>query len=450
MDDREFGCEIRVIEMEAGRSFDLFFPVAEVDPVLGAMLGNNRLRHFGAIRMIEQCDGCRVKIETEGRAFLTAQRPWTRERFLMALEDFSAAWKEADQYLLNIEELFLDPMAVSVNTDEHLHFLALPFSTDSMDPGDFCLAMLNAQPISAEENTAYLATALNALRKKPFFREDWKQLIGEIRETCIQAPQEKKEKVKRSDAAPVPFQATAPLPGVPQPVRRDLAKPDAQRPALKEADIVKEWKEERKAKEAQHAAGFNKTNPENPVFAPVQPATPARAEVDGFFDLLTHFSRDRWETYWTEKRIRRVEEKKAAIPEEKKQLAKKRATGTFDKLKEHWEEKAPLLWEERGELGPFPAGKYPALRFEKEGEVPLSYFPVSIGRDASNDVVIHDRLMSGRHARLQKKGKRICIMDMRSKNGTAINNRYLQPLQFYPLEQGDRIRIGGVEAIFMQ
>lgn len=63
-----------------------------------------------------------------------------------------------------------------------------------------------------------------------------------------------------------------------------------------------------------------------------------------------------------------------------------------------------------------------------------------VGRDASNDLVMTDQEVSGRHFRLERKEDVFRIVDLGSRNGTFINGqRITQPCV---LQDGDLIKVG--------
>jgi predicted component of type VI protein secretion system len=79
----------------------------------------------------------------------------------------------------------------------------------------------------------------------------------------------------------------------------------------------------------------------------------------------------------------------------------------------------------------------------KEDEIrqswPLEAKETTIGRWSGNDVVIADRWVSRRHARIVQRGMRYVIEDLDSKNGTFVNGQRLGVPQ--ELEDGDRIQV---------
>lgn len=64
---------------------------------------------------------------------------------------------------------------------------------------------------------------------------------------------------------------------------------------------------------------------------------------------------------------------------------------------------------------------------------------IGIGRDASNDIVIDDPLLSGKHVRIVSVGEDQIAEDMRSSNGTLVNGR---PLVRKILQHRDVIELG--------
>jgi hypothetical protein len=87
------------------------------------------------------------------------------------------------------------------------------------------------------------------------------------------------------------------------------------------------------------------------------------------------------------------------------------------------------------ELVPFfsdPGGREHML----EGEA------VSIGRAVDSDIVVTSRRVSREHARVERQGRRILLVDLGSTNGTFLNGeRVLAPVE---LRDGDSVSIGDV------
>ena len=65
---------------------------------------------------------------------------------------------------------------------------------------------------------------------------------------------------------------------------------------------------------------------------------------------------------------------------------------------------------------------------------------VTIGRHQDNDVIIEDPAVSGHHARIESVGNRLVLIDLKSKNGTFVNE---QIVSTHWMEHGDVVTIGG-------
>jgi DNA-binding response OmpR family regulator len=71
---------------------------------------------------------------------------------------------------------------------------------------------------------------------------------------------------------------------------------------------------------------------------------------------------------------------------------------------------------------------------------------ITIGRAVENDVVITSRRVSREHARVERQGQRVVLLDLASTNGTFLNDeRVLGPVE---LRDGDCISIGDVDLVF--
>lgn len=78
--------------------------------------------------------------------------------------------------------------------------------------------------------------------------------------------------------------------------------------------------------------------------------------------------------------------------------------------------------------------------------IELQRFPVSIGRDPSNDVVLRDGEASRHHLRIKRRGRLFILEDLESRNGTYINgDRVINST----LTNGDRILVGTTELTFV-
>jgi pSer/pThr/pTyr-binding forkhead associated (FHA) protein len=75
-----------------------------------------------------------------------------------------------------------------------------------------------------------------------------------------------------------------------------------------------------------------------------------------------------------------------------------------------------------------------------EKEYPLGEGAVVLGREAFNDIVVHDPEVSRRHAQITFQEGRYIIEDLGSTNGTFINGRRVQTPT--PLHNGDVVEMG--------
>ena len=67
---------------------------------------------------------------------------------------------------------------------------------------------------------------------------------------------------------------------------------------------------------------------------------------------------------------------------------------------------------------------------------------LNLGRDPSNSIIIRDTYISSRHCRIRKKNDHFIIEDLRSRNGTFVNETQVNEAV---LKHGDHIRIGQTE-----
>lgn len=78
--------------------------------------------------------------------------------------------------------------------------------------------------------------------------------------------------------------------------------------------------------------------------------------------------------------------------------------------------------------------------------IPLVHFPITVGRDQTNQVVINDTEVSRNHLRIKQRGKLFVVEDLDSRNGTYVNgDRILNSI----IQSGDKILIGNTELIFL-
>jgi pSer/pThr/pTyr-binding forkhead associated (FHA) protein len=74
--------------------------------------------------------------------------------------------------------------------------------------------------------------------------------------------------------------------------------------------------------------------------------------------------------------------------------------------------------------------------------------PLTIGRDAENDLVVPSNAVSRRHAALSFREGRWYVEDRGSYNGTFLNGTRVNPSTPLPLRHADRIEIGGETILF--
>jgi FHA domain-containing protein/cysteine-rich secretory family protein len=71
--------------------------------------------------------------------------------------------------------------------------------------------------------------------------------------------------------------------------------------------------------------------------------------------------------------------------------------------------------------------------------IELEDFPSGIGREKHSTVQLQDSRASRHHARIERRGKKLCLVDLGSQNGTQVNG--IRSREWF-LEPGDEIRIG--------
>ncbi|MEN6312967.1 MAG: FHA domain-containing protein [Clostridiaceae bacterium] len=103
-------------------------------------------------------------------------------------------------------------------------------------------------------------------------------------------------------------------------------------------------------------------------------------------------------------------------------------------------------------------GKYPYLKLLNQREylnfkVEEAYTldrDLSIGRGGDNNITLGDPFLSKKHARLTTKEGNIYLEDLSSRNGTFLNGRRLEKDESITLTDGDKIKMGNVEFLFMK
>jgi pSer/pThr/pTyr-binding forkhead associated (FHA) protein len=72
----------------------------------------------------------------------------------------------------------------------------------------------------------------------------------------------------------------------------------------------------------------------------------------------------------------------------------------------------------------------------------------TIGRSRECDIVLADSNVSRRHAEVRPAGDGWTITDLGSTNGVRVNGRDLRPNEPQPLNAGDQLDVGTVDARF--
>lgn len=80
-------------------------------------------------------------------------------------------------------------------------------------------------------------------------------------------------------------------------------------------------------------------------------------------------------------------------------------------------------------------------------EYPVYRGHTTIGRDATNDLVVAQRQVSRHHARFECRTGGCTVVDLDSTNGTSINGVHLAPRQPHPLSAEDVLSLGPVELL---
>ncbi len=96
-------------------------------------------------------------------------------------------------------------------------------------------------------------------------------------------------------------------------------------------------------------------------------------------------------------------------------------------------QRAPRLVVERA------PGHEPGMIYDLDGDIVL-------GRGDRAEIRLEDPFASSRHARVYEQGNIVVIEDLKSTNGTYLNEELLQTPR--PLHPGDRVRIGESEFAF--
>lgn len=101
----------------------------------------------------------------------------------------------------------------------------------------------------------------------------------------------------------------------------------------------------------------------------------------------------------------------------------------------------------------------PCLRTDNGASFPLVSDKSIIGRNSSAKNIINDidltrydtqKIVSRRHAMIQRKGDEFWLYDLNSRNGTFVNGKRLSPREAHILKMGDVVEFGngGVKLTF--
>lgn len=415
------------------------------------MMARNTSPYFAPLETTEQNGVFRYTVP--GKRFHAIDEPWNRKRLANFFGNLASALEEAEDYLLDPAMLVLHPQAIAV-TEEKVVFLVLPIHVSaSLNEAlsSFCRTALFSRPF-AEEESRSLSLVFNALRSPAFDRKELVALSDRLQNDLTgRSTHSVPSKIVSSDLskrnAPIKEENASPehAPFLVPPQNKipidteDTEKESGQKAEAAQPSNHPDWKT--LSGYAEKRDPFSTTEP---LVLPAREMTekgdskkdekkdsPSERVPTTLLELLMHFSVENW------KRYRSAKEKKT-----------KAAKPLFQKTKQ---ETTPLLWEENGHIRMIhiPDNACPRLRFSEKEEVKLSTLPMMLGRERGADIVRTSRKVSGKHARFSLDDGRYTITDWQSSNGTYVNNSRLVPHVPQTISQGDRLRFGDEEAIFL-
>ncbi|WP_066923513.1 FHA domain-containing protein [Murdochiella massiliensis] len=414
---------LRLIDDEDGQHILLHVEGEKsIDRLTYTMLTNNPSSFFAPLSTTEN-EALRYALP--GKRLDTMEEPWNCGSMVGFFRQLDGAMEEAEDYLSDPKMLLLHPHAVTWDGTQAV-FLLLPvlsFLPPKRYLADFCQDVLFSRGF-VEEDSRFLALAFNALRTPAFDRNSLKNLIGRLegeakakeKNALLVTPQPakpslpKKEKpflsvqIPQQDSKKESGHRTEPLPFIQQ---------------EKQEKLKKEEKKEKQKKESQKPDKEKKTE--------------SRRTPKTILDLLMHFSLENWKDYRNQKNVSDVQKKRR-------------------RTKQHMANEAtPLLWEENGHIRMMHIADpvRPRLRFSEKEEVELSSLPTILGRGNEAGILRLNRRVSGKHARFSLEHGRYMVTDWQSTNGTYVNNHRLPPFQPQTIVQGDRLRFGEEEAVFL-
>lgn len=354
------------------------------------------------------------------------EEPWNRGSMVDFFRQLDGAMEEAEDFLSDPKMLLLHPHAVTWDGTQAV-FLLLPllsFFPPKRYLADFCQETLFSCGF-AEEDSRYLALVVNALRASSFDRNSLKNLIGRLEGEAKEKEEKSALFVTPAPAAPLLPKKEKPFLSVQIP-QQDSKKESVHRteplPFIRQEKQERREKEEKKEKQKKES---RKQNEEKKAESHRAPKT--------ILDLLMHFSLENWKNYRNRKNTGDV-------------LKERR------RKKQHIvNESTSLLWEENGHIRMMHIADpvRPRLRFSEKEEVELSSLPTILGRGNEAGILRANRRVSGKHARFSLEHGHYTVTDWQSTNGTYVNNHRLPPFQPQTIVQGDRLRFGEEEAVFL-
>ena len=75
--------------------------------------------------------------------------------------------------------------------------------------------------------------------------------------------------------------------------------------------------------------------------------------------------------------------------------------------------------------------------------------PISMGREASCQLVLASKQVSRKHCEVRLTADGLVIRDLNSANGTKVNGARIPPQEDVPLKRGDRVEIGSKDECFV-
>lgn len=403
------------------------------DPLACRMLTENTPCHLASLE-----EGEELAFSLPGTPLAQMDTPWHRQELIAFFEALQNARQEAEDLLLNPRWFLWHPAFVTCE-EVHYTFLLLPFAgentalTQGYTLPSFCLETLLLRGVEA--GASYVADLLNLLR----LQESEENLIAVL-----------VKRLKKDSDRFVPSRTVLPsnatvenktCPATNETVAEAAASYTAPYPSLESLQAMAEAVHD--PLETRPLAKTEKIAYENAgAKAPIEKKKEEKAAPQSFLDLLMHFSMENW------KRYREQREKMASNTAFQKPT---HADNSFHHADKNDKEETPLLWEENGNIQMLrvPGRKHPRLRFADQEEVFCDSLPLVIGRSDTAQIVRHNRHISAQHARLSYENGRYMITDCQSTNGAFVNNRRLQPSKTCPITQGDRLRFGTEEALFL-